>query len=158
MITLKQPSAPFELTLPFGVTVTVTPLTTAAMAMAQAAARRRLEREHPDLEDETERDGLFHACLIRELAARHITAWQGVAGEDGHSDALVTKENVAALIDLYPIGERFYQAFTLRQVLMHAAKNVSGPSADGISNAAAGRDTAGDAMKTVPPAPEASQV
>ena len=43
MISLERKTEPYELTLPYGVTVTVTPLTTAAMAAAQAEARKRLE-------------------------------------------------------------------------------------------------------------------
>ena len=43
MITLAQPKEPYELVLPYGVSVTVKPLTTASMAACQAAARRRLD-------------------------------------------------------------------------------------------------------------------
>ena len=161
MISLKQPTEPYELTLPYGVTVTVTPLTTAAMAAAQAEARKRLEglevqaKERkeaglpidglPDLEDEGAREGQFQAPLIHALAARHITAWSGI--ED---DPPVTRENVAALMDLYPVGEGFFQEFTLRQVLLTAAKNASGTSADGIS--AAGPATTKAAKRKAKPA------
>ena len=153
MISLKQPNEPYDLTLPYGVTVTVTPLTTAAMAAAQAEARKRLEgleaqaKERteagltldglPDFADDDAREGQYQALLIHSLAARHITAWSGI--ED---DPPVSRENVAALMDLYPVGERFIQEFTLRQVLLTAAKNASGPSADGTSIPAAGPDTA----------------
>jgi hypothetical protein len=34
-----------------------------------------------------------------------------------------TPENVAAVMELYPVGEQFFQEFTLRQVLLNAAKN-----------------------------------
>ena len=44
MISLERKTEPYELTLPYGVTVTVTPLTTATMAAAQAEARKRLAR------------------------------------------------------------------------------------------------------------------
>ena len=90
MIDLSQPREPYELTLPYGVTVTVTPLTTAAMAAAQAEARKRLdgleaqvkERKEaglpldglPDLGDDGAREGQYQALLIHSLAARHITA------------------------------------------------------------------------------------
>lgn len=43
MISLKKTSEPFDIELPYGVTVIVKPLTTAGMAAAQAAARRRVE-------------------------------------------------------------------------------------------------------------------
>ena len=167
MISLNTPKDPYDIELPYGVIVTVRPLTTAGMAAAQAGARRRIEniegqvRERkesnlpldglPDLDDDAERDGLFHDLLIKELAARHITKWFGI--ED---DPPVTRENVAAVMDLYPVGERFFQEFTLRQVLLNAAKNAFGPSADGTSSLAEGPDTAEDAGTTASPAPTAA--
>ena len=68
-----------------------------------------------------------------------------------------TPENVAAVMELYPVGERFFQEFTLRQVLLNAAKNGSGPSAAGISSRAEGPSTVGPAATTTCPVPEASQ-
>ena len=116
--------------------MTVKPLTTAGMAAAQAAARRAVEaierqaRERrkqgcpdglPDFSAEGERDGFYQAQLIRELAVRHVTSWTGVELEGG--PAPPTPENIAAVMELYPVGERFFQEFTLRQVLLNAAKN-----------------------------------
>jgi hypothetical protein len=170
MIDLSQRSEPYELELPYGLRVTVRPLTTAAMAAAQAAARRAVEaierqaRERreagllldglPDLSEEGERDGLYQAQLIRELAIRHITSWTGV--ELGGGPAPPTPKNVAAVMELYPVGERFFQEFTLRQVLLNAAKNGYGPSAAGTSSGAEGPSTAGPAATTISPAPAAS--
>lgn len=168
MISLKQSSEPFDIELPYGVTVTVKPLTTAGMAAAQAAARRRvegLEAQHkdraeaglsadglPDLATDAERDGLFQDLLIKELAIRHVTAWIGI--ED---DPPVTPENVGAVMALYPIGERFFHEFTLKQVLLTAAKNGSGLSVAGTSSRAEGPDTAKDARRTAgKSAPDAS--
>jgi uncharacterized phage protein (TIGR02218 family) len=45
-------------------------------------------------------------------------------------------------MELYPVGERFFQEFTLRQVLLNAAKNGSGPSVAGTSSRAEGPNTA----------------
>ena len=148
MISLKATSEPFAIDLPYGVRATVTPLTTMAMAAAQSAARRRLEwmerdlrerqesglsvSELPALDDDAARDGMYQALLIKELARRHIQSWEGVEGNDG-APAEPTPENVAALMDLYPVGERFFQEFTLRQVLLNAAKNGSRLSAAGTS-------------------------
>ncbi len=159
MISLKQATEPYGLDLPYGISVTVTPLTTASMAAAQASARRRIEsleaqvKERkesglsldglPDLNREGERDGLFQDLLIKELAVRHITAWSGI--EDGPE---VSPENVAAVMSLYPVGERFFQDFTLKQVLLTAAKNGSGLSAAGTSSQAEGPNIAKDAKRT----------
>jgi hypothetical protein len=111
------------------------------MAAAQASARRAVEAIErqagerteaglpldglPDLSSDGERDGFYQAQLIRELAVRHITDWTGVELEGG--PAPPTPENIAAVIELYPIGERFFQEFTLRQVLLNAAKTDQGP-------------------------------
>jgi hypothetical protein len=170
MIDLSQRSEPYELELPYGLRVTVRPLTTAGMAAAQAAARRAIEaierqaRERteagltlnglPDLATEGERDGFYQAQLIRELAIRHVTTWTGVELEGG--PAPPTPENIAAVMELYPVGERFFQEFTLRQVLLNAAKNGCGPSAAGTSSPAEGPNTAGPAATTACPAPKAS--
>jgi hypothetical protein len=60
-------------------------------------------------------------------------------------------------MELYPVGERFFQEFTLRQVLLNAAKNGSGLSAAGIFSRAEGPNTAEPAAIMASPAPEAKQ-
>jgi hypothetical protein len=170
MIDLTQRSEPYEIALPYGLAVTVKPLTTAGMAAAQAAARRAVEaierqaRERteaglaleafPDLSAEGERDGFYQAQLIRELAVRHVASWTGVEREGG--PAPPTPENIAAVMNLYPVGERFFQEFTLRQVLLNAAKNGCGPSAAGTSSWVEGPNTAEPAKRKGSPAPGAS--
>jgi hypothetical protein len=171
MIDLAQQSGPYEIALPYGLTVTTKPLTTAGMATAQAAARRAVEaierQAHerteaglpidglPDLASEGERDGFYQAQLIRELAVRHITSWVGIELRGG--PAPPTPENIAAVMELYPVGERFFQEFTLRQVLLNAAKNGCGPSAAGTSSRAEGPNTAEPVAPTACPVPEANQ-
>ena len=170
MIDIAQRSGSYDIPLPYGLTVTVRSLTTAGMAAAQAAARRAVEaierqaRERteaglaldwlPDLAPEGERDGFYQAQLIRELAVRHVTSWTGVDLEGG--PAPPTPKIIAAVMDLYPVGERFFQEFTLRRVLLNAAKNGSGLSAAGTSSQAEGPSTAEPAATTTCPAPEAS--
>jgi hypothetical protein len=162
MIDLAQRTEPYEIALPYGLSVTVKPLTTASMAAGQAAARRAVEaierqaRERtdaglpldglPDLSAAGERDGFYQAQLIRELAIRHVVSWTGVELEGG--PAPPTPENIAAVMELYPVGERFFQEFTLRQVLLNAAKNACGPSAAGISSRVEGPNIAEPAATT----------
>jgi hypothetical protein len=89
---------------------------------ARECAEAGLARDRlPDFSTEGERDGFYQAQLIRELAVRHIASWLGV--EFGGGPAPPTPENIAAVMELYPVGERFFQEFTLRQVLLNAAKN-----------------------------------
>jgi hypothetical protein len=140
MLDLSTPKGPFDIALPYGLAVTVRPLTTAGMSAAQAAARRVVEaierQAHerteaglpldglPDLASEGERDGFYQAQLIRELAVRHITSWAGIELRGG--PAPPTPENIVAVMELYPIGERFFQEFTLRQVLLKPQKTTAG--------------------------------
>ena len=170
MIDLSQPSEHYDIELPYGLTVTVKLLTTAGMAAAQAAARRAVEAIErqiterkeaglptdslPDLADEGERDGLYQAQLIRELAVRHITDWTGIERDDGQPRQHPTIS--PRPIDLYPVGERFFQEFTLRQVLLNAAKNGSGLSVTGTSSQAEGPNTAEDVERRTCHAPEES--
>lgn len=163
MISLRQQAGPYDIELPYGITVTVKPLTTAGMAAAQAAARRRVESLEaqaielkesglsleglPDLSIEGERDGLFQDLLIKELAVRHIAGWSGI--ED---DPEINTENIAAVMSLFPVGERFFQEFTLKQVLLNAAKNGSGLSAAGTFSQAEGPDIARGAKPSKRPA------
>jgi hypothetical protein len=53
-----------------------------AVEAIERQARERTEAELtldglPDLSAEGERDGLYQAQLIRELAVRHVTSWRG---------------------------------------------------------------------------------
>lgn len=137
-MTLNFPKEPFELNLPYGIKLKVKPLTTAGMLAAQAGARRRADKEVP--KDDPERDGFYQAFLIYELAFRHALELevQGTA-------APVTEENLQTIMDLYPVGERFFHEFTLHQVVLNAAKNAYGVSASGTSSQAAAPATATDA-------------
>ena len=108
----------------------------------------------PELSAEGERDGFYQGQLIRELAVRHVTSWTGV--ELGGGPAPPTPENIAAVMELYPVGERFFQEFTLRQVLLNAAKNACGLSAAGTSSRVEGPNTAAPVERTTCPAREAS--
>src|SRR5512132_2672176 len=93
MIDLGNRSEPYEIALPYGLSVTVKPLTTAGMAAAQAAARRGVEaierqaRERteaglaldglPDLSAAGERDGFYQAQLT--VSSRSGTSRAGLA-------------------------------------------------------------------------------
>ena len=171
MIDLAQRSKPYEIALPYGLSVTVKPLTTAGMAAAQVAARRVLEaierqvRERteaglaleglPDLSTEGERDGFYQAQLIRELAIRHITSWTGVELEGG--PAPPPPRTSPRLWSCIRWASNSSREFTLRQVLLNAAKNGCGAFAAGTSSRAEGPNTAGPAETTTCPAPEVNR-
>ena len=54
MLDLSTHKAPFDIALPYGLSVTVKPLTTAGMAAAQAAARRAVEAIERQARERTE--------------------------------------------------------------------------------------------------------
>lgn len=137
-MTLNVPKEPYDLNLPYGIRLKVKPLTTPGMLSAQAAARRRADKDVP--KDDPERDGLYQAYLIYELAFRHALELE-VQSEV----APPSQENLQTIMDLYPVGERFFQEFTLQQVLLNAAKNGSGVFANGTSSQAEAPHTAMDA-------------
>jgi hypothetical protein len=75
MSDLAQRSGPYDISLPYGVTVTVKPLTTAGMAAAQASARRVVEAIEGQARERTEAglalDGLPH--LFAEVSETACT-------------------------------------------------------------------------------------
>ena len=112
MLDLARRPEPYQIAPPYGLSARVKPLTTAGMATAQAAVRRAVEaterqaRERteaglcldrlPDLSADGERDGFYHAQLIRELAVRHIATWTGLELEAGPGSP--TPESIAAVM------------------------------------------------------------
>jgi hypothetical protein len=63
MIDLAQRSEPYQIALPYGLSVTVKPLTTAGMAAAQAAARRAVDAIERQARERTEQDWRWTDCL-----------------------------------------------------------------------------------------------
>ncbi len=135
---LDFPKEPYDLKLSYGVRIKVRSLSTPGMLSAQAAARRRTDKDAD--KESPEREGLYQTNLIYELAFRHAIELE-VQG----TSAPVTEENLKTVLDIYPVGERFFQEFTLQQVLLNAAKNASGVSAAGTSSPAAAPNIAGAA-------------
>ncbi len=64
MIDLAHRSGPYEILLPYRLTVTVMPLTTAGTAAAQAAARRAVEAIERQATERTEAGLALDGCLI----------------------------------------------------------------------------------------------
>jgi hypothetical protein len=59
---LAQRSGPYEISLPYGLTVTMKPLTTAGMAAAQSGAWRAVEAIERQARERTEQDWLWTGC------------------------------------------------------------------------------------------------
>jgi hypothetical protein len=69
MIDLGRRHEPYDLALPYGLSVTVKPLTTAGMAAAQAAARRAVEAVERQARERKEAGLALEACLISRQTA-----------------------------------------------------------------------------------------
>ncbi|MGN7613050.1 hypothetical protein ACQZV8_13305 [Magnetococcales bacterium HHB-1] len=136
MITLSTAQdKPFTIDLPFDIKLSVKPITTTSYSICQAIARQELQKiidcQEP-IKSDAQRDGLYKAFLIYELAAQHVTSWEGVT-LDGKTTAPLNRDNLIALMDRHPFGERFYEQIILAQMLLEKAKNGSTPSQNGSS-------------------------
>ena len=120
------------LDLALGVRVKVEPLTTAIMVAARTdPAVRAIAPGAPD-------DSIA-VIFAKAIATRAIIDWEGVGNADGAPIA-VSPEAIDALLDLWPIFEKFQTAYVAKGLELEAEKNVSPPSPTGSS--AGARDTA----------------
>lgn len=143
MISLQQPTEPFEIVISEEIVFTVKPLDTFLMGLAQEKARSMLSRLQvsasdviaaglvPDrelnLSDENEKNAYYHRFLIAALAENHIVSWTGI-------DCDVNVENAKAMVvGLFPIGDIFYHQLTKIHFEVLKAKKDCGTAANGIS-------------------------
>jgi hypothetical protein len=120
------------LDLALGVRVKVEPLTTAIMVAARTdPAVRSIAPGTPD-------DSIA-VVFAKAIATRAIIDWDGVGDADGTA-ITVSSEAIDALLDLWPIFEKFQTAYVAKGLELEAEKNVSAPSLTGSSVGA--KDTA----------------
>ena len=113
------------LDLALGVRVKVEPLTTAIMVAARTdPAVRAIAPGTPD-------DSIA-VIFAKAIAARAIVDWEGV-GDAGGTPITVSPEAIDALLDLWPIFEKFQTAYVAKGLELEAEKNVSPPSPAGSS-------------------------
>jgi hypothetical protein len=113
------------LDLALGVRVKVEPLTTAIMVAARTdPAVRSLPPGTPDEE--------IAVAFAKAIAARAIVEWEGVGDAEG-APIPVSPEAFDALLELWPIFEKFQTAYVARGLELEAEKNVSAPSPTGSS-------------------------
>ena len=118
------------LDLALGVRVKVEPLTTAIMVAARTdPAVRAIAPGTPD-------DSIA-VIFAKAIAARAIIDWEGVGNADGAPIA-VSPEAIDALLDLWPIFEKFQTAYVAKGLELEAEKNVSPPLLTGSSAGAKG--------------------
>lgn len=120
------------LDLALGVRVKVEPLTTAIMVAARTdPAVRAIAPGTPD-------DSIA-VVFAKAIASRAIVDWEGVGDANG-DPILVSPEAIDALLDLWPIFEKFQTAYVAKGLELEAEKNVSAPLLTGSSVGA--KDTA----------------
>jgi len=141
MLRLNLAREPYWLDLGLGVRVRVEPLTTALMVAARSDPAVR------DLPEGTSDDEIA-VVFGKVLAERAILDWEGVGDAEGNP-APVTPEGIAALLDIWPIFERFQMGYVAKGLELEAEKNASAPSPTGsMAGAKATAPRARKAAKT----------
>lgn len=113
MITLNLKRENYWLDVLPGLRLFVRPATAAIIMAARAAALREV----------TEIDTERAANLIKHLGRFAIQDWEGVGDHEGNP-APVTPENVAGLLDLWPVSEAFERLYLTPALLLEQEKNA----------------------------------
>ena len=138
MLRLNLAREPYWLDLGLGVRVRVEPLTTALMVAARSDPAVR------GLPEGTSDDEIA-VIFGKVLADRAILDWEGVGDADGNPTP-VTPEGIAALLDIWPIFERFQMGYVAKGLELEQEKNASAPLPSGST--AGAKATAPRARKT----------
>jgi hypothetical protein len=142
MLRLNLARKPYWLDLGLGVRVKVEPLTTALMVASRSDP---VVRSLPEGTSDDEIAVIFG----RVLAERAVLDWEGVGDAEGNP-APVSPESIAALLDIWPIFERFQMSYVAKGLELEQEKNASAPSLSG--SMAGARAIARPARKSAKPA------
>ncbi len=143
MIRLNLQKEPYWLELPAEVKIKVYPLSTAIMNAAQSMVIKQI-RELPETTEQN-RLAISQMLLIRAMAISSIIEWQGVFAPAGDELAIVDEQNIKDLMDIWFIGQAFWEKYTTSFMILETEGNGSRPAAHGTL--AAGQDTVGVATK-----------
>jgi hypothetical protein len=123
MLRLNLSREPVWLDLGLGVRVKLEPLTTALIVAA---------RSDPAVRDMSEgaSDDQIAVVFAKAIARRAVLDWEGVGDADG-DPVPVSPEAVDALLDIWPIFERFQTGYVATGLALEQEKNVSAPSPSG---------------------------
>ena len=145
MIRLNLTNEPSWLDLAPGLRLRLAPCSSAVMMAARADAT--VEDLPEDASNETR--ALVFAKAIGRIA---ILDWEGVGDSDG-DPIEPNPERIGALLDLYPVFERFQLDYIARGLALELEKNVCAPAPNGIS--AGATDIAPPVPHDAPNAPTA---
>jgi hypothetical protein len=125
MIRLNLTNEPSWLDLATGLRLRLAPCSSAVMMAARATPE--VEGLADDASNETR--ALVFAKAIGRIA---ILDWEGVGDVDGNP-VEPSPEGIAALLDLYPVFERFQLDYIAKGLALELEKNVCAPAPNGIS-------------------------
>ena len=134
MLRLNLAREPYWLDLGLGVRVHVEPLTTALMVAARSDPEVRVLPEGTA-------DDAIALIFARAIAQRAVLDWEGVGDADGNPTP-ITPEGIAALLDIWPIFEKFQMGYVAKGLELEQEKNASALSPTGSgagASAIAGR-------------------
>lgn len=151
MIRLNATNQPKTIDLGFGVEVTVNPLTSAVFAAARTDPSVPLLANPDNPEAGGEVREVVTVALVKAIAVRTITAWDGVGDADGNP-VDPSPEWVGMLLDQWGLYEAFNAKFVAPFLLMRQEGNGSAPLPNGIL--ARAQDIVTDAAKSAPTARE----
>ncbi|WP_210879987.1 hypothetical protein [Roseovarius autotrophicus] len=123
MLRLNLVREPYWLDLGLGVSVQVEPLTTALMVAARSDPAMRGLPEGAN-------DDEIAVIFGKTLAERAILDWEGVGDAEGNPTP-VTPEGITALLDIWPIFEKFQMNYVASGLEIELEKNASAPSQTG---------------------------
>ena len=151
MIRLNATNKPRTISLGYGVEVTVDPLTSAVFAAARndPAVPALADPDNPEAGGEGRE--VVTVALVKAIAIRTITDWNGVGDADGNP-VEPTADWVGMLLDQWQFYEAFNAKFVAPFLLMRQEGNGSAPLPTGTSEGA--QDTAKAAKESAPAVPE----
>jgi len=130
MLRLDLSTEPRWYDMPHGVRLRLRPLTSALMLSVQADVAH-LPAQPDDAAAEADPDEPL-LRLVKAVARRAVIEWEGV-GDAGGNPVPPSPEGIDALMDVFAIFRRFYEAYFEPGDLLDAEKNVCAPSPNGSS-------------------------
>lgn len=152
MIRLNPTKETQTLDLGFGVEVTVRPLTSAIFAAARVDPEvPKLQVDPDDVSGEGASKEVVTVALVKAIARRTITDWDGIGDADGNPVA-PSPAWINLLLDQWALYEAFNTKFVGKFLLLRDEGNGFAPLPNGTSGGA--QVIATDATNNAPIAPD----
>lgn len=144
MLRLKLSAGPEWLTLAPGIRFLVRPMSTTLMSEA---------RQDPLLQAITEETSREEIALVmgKALGVAAIVEWEGILDDATGEVAPVSAETIAAVMECFPIFQKWQELYVQPGLVLESEGNVSGSLPSGTSGGAG--NTAAPASGSAPSAP-----